>query len=67
MKGSGSGVAMLLMTCGAACACGRCVGSELVGTVVLLCADYVISVLGDEPLEGTGLTAFTELTSNIGA
>ena len=36
-------------------------------TVVPLCATSVISVLGDEPWEGTGLTAFPELPSNTGA
>ena len=66
MKGLGPVASMSIMTCGAACACGRCGGSELVVTVVLLCAASGISVLGDDPLEGTGLTAFPDLTSNIG-
>ena len=64
--GSGPGAYMSLMPCGAACACGRFGGSELVGTVVSLCAAFVISVLGDDPWEVTGLTEFPELTSNIG-
>ena len=61
-----SGAAMSLVTCGAACACGRCGGYELVVTCVSLCAASGISVLGDEPLEGTGLTAFPNLPLNIG-
>ena len=60
--GSGSGAAMSLMTCGAACACGRCGGSGPVGTVVSLCAVSIISVFGGDPLEGTVFTAFPELT-----
>ena len=45
--GSRAGAAMPLMNGGAAFACGSCGGSELVGTVVSLCAAYRISVLGD--------------------
>ena len=45
VNGSGAGATMSLMTCGAACACGRCGGSELVGNVVPLCAASGISVL----------------------
>ena len=67
VKGLGAGSEISLMTCGAACACGRCGGSELVGNIVLLCAASGIFVLGDDPLEGTGLTAFPDLPSNIGA
>ena len=67
VKGFGLGAAMSLMTSGADFDCGRCEGSEFVGTVVLLCAASGISVLGDDPSEGNGLTAFTEMPSNIGA
>ena len=67
VKVSGSGAEIPLMTYGAACTCGRCGGSELVENDVLLCAASGISVLGDDPLEGTGLTAFPDLPSNVGA
>ena len=67
MKGPRAGAAMSLITCRDACAYGRCGGSELVGTFVLLCAASGIYVLGDEPLEGTGLTSFPELPKNIQA
>ena len=67
VKGLGSGSAMSLMTCGDACGFRCCGGYELVVTAVSLCDASVISVFGDYPLEVTGLAAFTDLTSNIGA
>ena len=67
VKGLGARAAISLMTCEAACVCGCYGGSELVLTVVALCADSGIYVPGDDPLEGTGLTAFPDLPSNIGA
>ena len=45
VNGSGSGATISLMTCGAACSCGRCGGSELVVNVVTLRAESGISVL----------------------
>ena len=39
----------------------------LAGTVVPLCTTSVISVLGDELWEGTGLKAVPEMPSNKGA
>ena len=53
--GSGVEAAMSLMTYGAACASRRCRCYGLAGTVVPLCAASGISVLGDEPREGTVL------------
>ena len=67
MKGLVAGAAMSLMTYEAACGCGCCRGSELVGNFLSLYAAFVISVLGDEKLEGTRLTEFTDISSNIGA
>ena len=58
---------MSLMTCGAACACGHCGGYGLAVTVVTLCAAPGISVLYDEPPEGTGSEVFLEMPSNTGA
>ena len=58
---------MSMMTCGYAWACEFCGCSVLAGTVVHLCATSVISVLGDEPWEGTGLKAVPEMPSNKGA
>ena len=54
MIGSGAEAAMLLLNCRAACVCGRCGGSELVGTYVTLCAASGISVLDGEPWEKLG-------------
>ena len=47
VKGSGEGASISLMTCGDACSCGSCGGSELVVNDVLLCTVYGISVLSD--------------------
>ena len=58
---------MSLMTCGAACTCVRCRGSRIAETVVPLCYASWIYVLGDVSWEGTGVSEFPKLPSNIGA
>ena len=65
--GSVLGAEISLTVCGADFACRHCGGSVLVGSVVPIWAAPVISVLGDEPPDGTGSTVFPVLTSNTGA
>ena len=54
-----------MMNWGDICVCGCCGGSELVWAVVSLFTESMRSVLGDYALEGTGLTEFSDVPSDI--